>query len=190
MSNLTAAGPDWVHQFPGSNLLADLDPQWKAMNVDPFMRVLLNAGAQITYNATYRPPQRAYLMHYCCLVAGYRDKANVFHQIDPQDVPAYGGSGDPVLIDWTCGGDIGVARTRAVQMRDRYGIAFPAALVSRHTERKAIDITIHWKGVIVVKDARDVDHQCEKQEDLWPIGASFGVHKLPSDPPHWSTDGH
>jgi hypothetical protein len=26
--------------------------------------------------------------------------------------------------------------------------------------------------------------------NLHAVGASYGVHKLASDPPHWSTDGH
>jgi hypothetical protein len=26
--------------------------------------------------------------------------------------------------------------------------------------------------------------------DLWDVGATYGVDKLDSDPPHWSVDGH
>jgi hypothetical protein len=26
--------------------------------------------------------------------------------------------------------------------------------------------------------------------DLWAVGATYGVLKLPSDPPHWSSNGH
>jgi hypothetical protein len=105
---------------------------------------------------------------------------------DPALVPPMTG----VNIDWTQGGDRAAARAAAREMMAGYNIAYPAALVSRHTQRRAIDITIRWKGTIIVKDARGVEHACVNEHDLWPIGASYGVHKLPSDPPHWSEDGH
>ena len=54
----------------------------------------------------------------------------------------------------------------------------------------AMDITIKWSGTIQVIDARGVTQNVMKQQDLWPVGASYGVHKLPSDAPHWSSDGH
>lgn len=75
----------------------------------------------------------------------------------------------------------------------KYGIAFPAALVSRHTQRRAIDMTIHFQGAVRVIDKAAKECPVAAQADLVPIGRSFGVIKyayLPPDPPHWSDDGH
>jgi uncharacterized Zn-binding protein involved in type VI secretion len=38
--------------------------------------------------------------------------------------------------------------------------------------------------------ASDKDVTIKKMSDLHAVGASYGVHKLVSDPPHWSDDGH
>lgn len=179
------AGNAWCERFPTSVLLSDLAQPFQAA-ASGFIDALRGAGASVSIGATYRPSERAYLMHFACLIAGYRDQQQVFHQISPMDVPPMKG----VEIDWTVGGDAGAARTAAVAMVRRYEIEYPAALVSNHTRRLAIDMTMHWAGTISVKDARGIEHACTKQSDLWPIGASYGVHKLPSDPPHWSSDGH
>lgn len=178
------SGAQWCGRHLGSHDLADLVEPFRGGAI-AYVEALRAAGASVSISATWRPAERAYLMHYCCLVAGYRDKSGVFHQISPDAVPAFAG----VDIDWTHGGDVGGARAAAVAMREAYSIAFPAALVSNHTRRTAIDMTIHWAGTIHVKDARGVVHAVTTQQDLWPIGASFGVRKLPSDDPHWGSDG-
>ena len=41
---------------------------------------------------------------------------------------------------------------------------------------------------ILSKDGTKV--KIKAASDLYPVGASYGVHKLESDPPHWSADGH
>jgi len=165
------AGPAWVKRFPGSSSLTDLASPFRE-HVSEFIAELQRRGCRVHVTATYRPAERAYLMHWCCMIAGYRDKAHIFHQIDPQNVPAMEG----VDIDWTCGNEIGIARTRAIQMRDAFGIVYPAALESRHTQRRAIDMTITgWTGT---------------NQALWDLGKSYRVFKLVSDPPHWSDDGH
>jgi hypothetical protein len=78
-----------------------------------------------------------------------------------------------VNIDWTHGGQLHQATAAAMAMKKAYNIAYPAALVSRHTQRRAIDMTITNPPPNVVL-----------------LGASFGVKKLLSDAPHWSDDGH
>lgn len=181
---MTPSGPAWCTLFPTSQSLSDLVDPFRA-DASEFINALRTAGASVTISATYRPPERAFLMHYCCLVAGYRDAQKIFHQIAPSDVPPFAG----IDIDWTCGGDGGAARAAAVAMRQGYDIAFPAALVSRHTQRLAVDMTITFQGVIQVQSATGSQIPAACQSDLWPIGASYGVHKLPSDPPHWSSDG-
>lgn len=178
------AGPAWCDQFPGSASLDDLIEPFRS-KAAAFIDALRDAGAAVTVNATYRPPERAYLMHYCCLIAGYRDQEKVFHQISPNDVDPFSG----VDIDWSCGGDIGAARAAAVAMCQKYNITYPAALISNHTLRRAIDMIIQFKGSIRVLDARGIEHSATCQSDLWPVGASYGVIKLPRDLPHWSSDG-
>jgi hypothetical protein len=157
-------------------LLTQLAQPFRA-DVENFIDALERAGARVDIGTTFRPAERAYLMHWCCKIAdGY----------PPRDVPPM----DGVVIDWTHDDDIITARAAARAMRTAYGIVFPASLQSRHTQGLAIDMTIHWKGLITVTDAHGVPHDCIDQDDLWPIGASYGVHKLATDPPHWSSDGH
>ena len=61
---------------------------------------------------------------------------------------------------------------------------------------KAIDMTISWTGSLSVANARHKMVTITKaprsgeNPALWPVGSSYGVKKLPSDPPHWSTNGH
>jgi hypothetical protein len=129
-------------------------------------------------NATFRPPERAYLMHWCCMIAASGQ--------DPAAVPPLAG----VDIDWAHGGDRGEAKAAAQAMMKGYGIAFPAALVSRHTQRRAVDMTVHFGGAIQVKDKTGLVRPVASQGDLVPVGKTFGVIKLASDPPHWSDDGH
>lgn len=179
------AGTAWCDRFPASNRLEDLEPAFGA-SVRAFTTAIEIAGGRVAIADTFRPAERAYLMHFACLVAGYRDDQKVFHQISPGDVPAMAG----VEIDWTCGGDGGAARTAAVAMRKRFDIVYPAALVSNHTRRKAVDMRINFQGVIHVRTRSGTLVPVERQQDLWPVGKSYGVIKLASDEPHWSVDGH
>lgn len=179
------AGADWVQEFPTSVSLDELASPFREC-AEAFVDALEVAGATVAIAATYRPPERAYLMHWCCLVAGYYDEKQIFHRVPPGYVPAMAG----VDIDWTCVGNLNAARAAAAEMRKAYGIVYPAALESRHTQRLAIDMTIQFDKPIEVM-TKDGDRVLVTQQSgLWAIGATYGVHKLPSDPPHWSSDGH
>ena len=65
-----------------------------------------------------------------------------------------------------------------------------AALDTNHTSRTAIDMNVSGMigKTILSKDGTKV--KIKAASDLYPVGASYGVHKLESDPPHWSADGH
>jgi hypothetical protein len=94
-----------------------------------------------------------------------------------------------VNIDWVH--DTEQASRQAAQaMVNGYGIVFPPALISRHTERAAVDMSI--TGIVgrTIKDASGQDVVIHSMSELFPVGASYGVRKLVSDPPHWSDDGH
>lgn len=75
-------------------------------------------------------------------------------------------------------------------MAKAFGIVYPPALISRHTERCAIDMTV--SGIVgkKIKNASNEEVEIKKLSDLNAVGASYGVNKLVSDPPHWSDDGH
>lgn len=171
------SGPAWCARFPTSAFLGDLVQPFRD-RATAFIGALRAAGATVTISATYRPAERAYLMHWCCMIAESGQ--------DPAHVPSFPGVG----IDWSHGGDVLAARSAARAMMAAYGIAFPAALVSRHTQKRAVDMTVHFQGSIKVRGPDGVDHQAASQGDLVPVGRAFQVFKLLSDPPHWSDDGH
>lgn len=179
---LKPSGAAWCAQYPGSKLIADLLPDF-AQKVGAFLSALTAGGATYLVNATYRPPERAYLMHFACMIGSGQD---------PAQVPPMPG----VDIDWSCGGDIVLARHNARAMMAGYGIAFPAALQSRHTQRRAVDMNItisdHPKVPYKFKDAAGKYWSFGPLDtaSLYKFGATFGVIKLVTDPPHWSDDGH
>ena len=56
-------------------------------------------------------------------------------------------------------------------------------------------MTINWAGTIKVRDASGNEVRLSSPSSgtnttLHGVGASYGVFKLVSDPPHWSDNGH
>jgi len=78
----TLSGPAWTNQFPASTRTADLLPAFAA-HVESFIGALRAARVTVAISATLRPPERAYLMHYCYRIA--RDL------MDPDTVPTMDG---------------------------------------------------------------------------------------------------
>ena len=72
------SGPAWVQRFPGSKSPDDLRGNFKTA-VQAFLKALSDAGVSVTIRATFRPPERAYLMHYAWAIA--------HGEISPRDVP-------------------------------------------------------------------------------------------------------
>ncbi|WP_273489683.1 hypothetical protein [Roseateles chitosanitabidus] len=145
--------------------------------VKDFVEAIRAAGGRVSVAATYRPRERAYLMHYSVKIATKKIKAS--------DVPAMAG----VDIDWVHDTDE-ASIAAAVSMKEAYEIRYPPALISRHTERGAIDMTV--SGIIgkKVKNASGEDVDIKAMTDLHAVGKSYGVIKLVEDEPHWSDDGH
>lgn len=175
------SGADWAKQFPTSTSLDDLMPDFKA-KVSSFIDALEASGAKVRKSATYRPKERAYLMHYCCKVQS--------GAIAADKVPPLAG----VNIEWAHRDATGALDTKASKaaakaMMDAYVIRFPAALNSRHSQRRAIDMTITGYSGKQVKDANGNLVELENQDDLFDLGKTYGVIKLRNDPPHWSDDG-
>jgi hypothetical protein len=185
---MTLSGPSWVAQFPTSKSVSDLVEPFQT-NVKSFLQALDDAGANVSIAATFRPPERAFLMNVSFRVAkGLLDPASApaNPKIDIQWIHT-DGAGDP---------DPAASTQAAEQMVVGYGIVFAPALASRHTEGLAIDMDITWDGVLSIADATGMMKIISSSPadggnaDLHAVGATYNVIKLITDPPHWSSDGH
>ncbi len=175
------SGTAWVQDFPTSTSTADLTADFRGA-VDRFIAALQAAGASVSIAATLRPPERAYLMHYAWRIAQ--------SQLDPASVPAHAN----VDIDWCHRNAQGetqlrAARNAAAQMVTAYGLVYQPSLSSRHTEGRAIDMNIRDYLNKNVRQADGTNQLLRTAAQLHALGAGYGVHKLVSDPPHWSDDG-
>lgn len=170
------SGSAWVSRFPTSKSTSDLTPAFRTA-VDNFIAALEAGGASVTISATHRPAERAYLMHYSWKIA----KQN----LDAATVPAMAG----VDIQWNHP-TAAASKLAASQMVAGFGIVYAPALTSRHSEKRAIDMTIGDYIGKTFKTADGKDQVVKTAAELHALGKGFGVHKLASDPPHWSDDGH
>lgn len=181
------SGSRWVQRFPDAKstdaLASDFGPGCRA-----FIAALRAGGARVIVSSTRRPAERAYLMHFCWRI--FKGTMN------PQNVPARPG----VNIEWVHRGadgsvDLAASRAAAKAMVRAYGIAFAPALHSRHTEGRAIDMSIAWSGNLVIanKNGSKTTIRSKPRNGfniaLRRVGKTYKVTKHPTDPPHWSTDG-
>lgn len=178
------SGRTWWQRNQGlylnSESTADLEPQFRG-KVEAFIKALKAGGARVTVSSTRRNKVRAYLMHYCYRIAR--------GEIDAGDVPMEAGCN----ILWDHGEET-ASREAARIMADLFDIVYQPSLTSRHVEGKAVDMSIRWTGTIKVKDATGRTRSLAQPGHgmntmLHEIGRSFGVYKLVSDEPHWSSDG-
>ena len=57
-------------------------------------------------------------------------------------------------------------------------------------------MSIGWTETLKIKRKNGTEKEIESlprtglNNDLWGIGETYRVLKLPSDPPHWSSTGH
>lgn len=179
------SGASWVAKFPTSIKTSDLKDPFRK-NFEAFERALKAAGVTVTITASFRPKQRAYLMHYAWMI--------VKGKITPADVPPMSG----VDIVW----NHPKAKQGAQEMVDGYGIGglgVAPSLTSRHIEGRAVDAVLSWKTDITIKQ-KDNSMKVIKgtprnstHPDVIAVGATYGViHFRPvaSDKVHWSDDGH
>jgi hypothetical protein len=170
-------------KFPNRNTTDYLAEGFRR-SVDAFLSALDHARASVKITSTLRDRRRAYLMHYSWEVA--------HGTINPAKVPAMTG----VDIVWDHG-DLTASQTAAREMVDLFRMAHVAALQSKHIAGEAIDMSITWEGTIeICDDAAGEKHSigapCSGASNttLHKVGATYGVHKLITDPPHWSDNGH
>ncbi len=179
------SGADWWNanqaKYPNSAAVADLIQPFRD-NVTAFLKALKDAGATVAISSTRRNATRAHLMHYSwCVAKG---------SVAPGKVPILPG----LAIVWDHG-DLAKSRAAAQQMVALFQVAFEPSLTSRHIEGRAIDMTIGWTGTLKLKDKQGKPREIaaprsgDTNPDLHKVGASYGLIKLLSDPPHWSDDG-
>lgn len=179
------SGAGWWHanqaKYPNSDRLADLARPFRD-KASAFVNAMRAGGARVDISSTLRNPTRAHLMHYSWKVAR--------GEVAPNKVPPRQG----LRIQWDHGNPA-KSKKGAQEMVDLFDIAFEPSLTSLHTEGRAIDMTIGWDGTIQVEDAKGRKHPLaaprngRENSRLHVIGASYGVLKLLSDPPHWSETG-
>ncbi|MFB2861878.1 hypothetical protein ACE1BV_00395 [Aeromonas hydrophila] len=180
-SRLELSGEKWVSRYPTSKSIDDLELGF-SNNVRKFISAIESAGGQVRISATYRPVERAYLMHYCWRIAK--------EGFAPDKVPKIQG----VDIDWEHNNENGIPDKQAAIMAAKkmvaaYNIIYKPSLTSRHTEKKAIDMTITGVRGLFIKTNNGKLIEVKNSDDLHRVGASYNVFKLVSDPPHWSVDG-
>jgi peptidoglycan hydrolase-like protein with peptidoglycan-binding domain len=161
--------------YPNSQSVDDLVSPFRE-NVRNFIAALRAGGASVRVSATRRNRIRAHLMHYSWKVSK--------GQIAPADVPAIDGCG----IVWDHGDDA-ASRRGAAEMVRLFSIVFKPSLTSNHIAGTAIDMTIRYSGTITLTDAAGKKVEVASAAALNRVGASYGVRKLASDPPHWSANG-
>ncbi len=182
-----AAGLSWIAKFPTRKDTAACISPFRE-NLEAFLAALHAAHATVTISATLRPRERAYLM---------QGAWDIAHGKDPTTVPPMAG----VDIDWAVRDgagtpDLDAARKIAQGMVKAYAIKVRPVLNSLHITGEAVDMDITWNGSLQIADKDGKSHTiaglpCDgTNPDLAKIGASYGVIKLVSDPPHWSINGH
>jgi hypothetical protein len=184
------SGTEWVNRFRGSSDPNDCVGDFRG-NLNQFLAALHAANARVEIAATLRPPERAYLMHHAFKIA---------HNVeDPRNIPQM----VTVNIDWVHRDgagepDLPASRSAASQMVTAFGIVAQPALVSRHTQGRAVDMDISWNGMLTIAPRSGPPRSISAtprtgmNEELHAVGASYGVikAKFAGDPPHWSDDGH
>ena len=176
------SGAHWTKQFPGSNKVDALIEPFKK-NVTSFMGMLRSNKADISVAATYRPPERAWLMHWAWFIA----KGKISYS-------KIGTIANPYKIDivWDHGDKKSTLKA-AQAMVAAYKMKHQAALTSQHTARKAIDMNISGLPEVLKIDGKDYPigtADPKENKALWFISQhQFAVVKRADDPPHWSVDG-
>jgi hypothetical protein len=184
----TPSGESWVGKYPTQRSTDSLDAAWKP-SVDNFISALEAAGAQVHISESARNEDKVYLMHYAYRIAK--------EGMDPSTVPAR----DGVDIEWVhrdaAGSvDLEASKAAAQAMVDKFNIVYKPSLTSRHIDGLAVDMSIAWTGDLSIKDAdgKTVTIKSEPRTgadnaELHAVGETYGVKKLGSDAPHWSSDG-
>ncbi len=168
-------------KMPTYRSTGDLAGAFKG-NVEAFETALEAAGVDIDIDCTRRDPTRSAVMHYSWQVAK--------GAVAPHAVPVIAG----IDVDFDHGDDA-VSIAKAEEMKKCFRLAFKPSLTSLHESGLAIDWTLEWSGELKIKNKAGEEvvivssPKNGTNTDLHPVGASYGVHKLVGDAPHWSSTG-
>lgn len=196
------SGPSWVSKYPASTSLSRLAQPFRS-KVERFITAMTRAGISEVTILTYRPAERAYLMHYAWQIA--------HHKQSPQSVPAFP-AGQPypgkVAICWVhrkADGSVDLTASvqAAAQMVAGYRVdprnTVAPAYPTMHTPGLAIDMTTTWTRsaiTIVNGSGHKVTISSSPHTGLNPtliaVGATYGVIHFKNaarDPNHWSSTG-
>lgn len=192
-SEVKPSGRDWIFRYRGSKDLRDLRLPFRGY-AEAFIEALRAAGATVNINATYRPPKRAYLMHWAWKIARGRVTAEAVPAMDGVPIAWEHYEKDKKYSDAL---SVEAAREMVCGFQmERLGVA--PSLKSRHTAGCGIDMTISWTGDLLIPDAYGELIKIDKlprtgmNPQLHRVGASYGVIKYNRsgrDDPHWSDTG-
>ena len=203
------SGPGWADRFPQSHVIDTLVGTFKK-DVIKFKDAMQKAGIHVSVISTFRPRERAYLMHYTWLIR--------FKDLSPADVPPFKpeGNQEPVDICWlhynkSGGIDMAASVKAAIQLEEKLGID-PTLTESpkedsNHTKGLAIDMTTTWSATtIAIVDGNghtvkiDTNPHTGLNLQLMAVGKTYGVihfcyqtctKNVPGgDKNHWSVNGH
>ena len=181
------SGARWAQRFLGGTNIRDITGTFRHA-VDEFVSAMNEAGIRVQIEATYRPTQRSYLMHWSWRI--------VNDGFDPAKIPAMAG----VEIEWehpTAAASLRAANDMVDALSIRRLRTEPA-LRSQHNFRLAIDMSLSWSGTVSVADANgkvvliNTLPRTGMNRQLIEIGATYGVKKYVGgsrDVPHWSNNG-
>jgi hypothetical protein len=180
------SGKKWVARFPDKRTTDALADAFRP-GCEAFIAGMRKGGATVSVNSTFRPDERAYLMFFAFKIANGFNPAKA--EVHPN-----------VEIEWVhrkANGSVDSAASKraAKEMVEAYDIAFAPARHSRHTQGKAIDMTISWKGDLKIDNKSGMTTTISSTPRngfnlaLRKVGKTYKVTKHPTDPPHWSTDG-
>ena len=171
-SDRELSGPQWARQFLGGTHIRDLTGTFRYA-VDDFVAAMTEAGIKVKIDATYRPIQRSYLMHWSWRI--------VNDGIDPATIPPMAG----VEIEWqhpTAAGSLKAANDMVDALSIR-NLRTEPALRSQHNVRLAIDMSLSWRRTVSVVDGNgELVHiktlpRTGMNRQLIEIGATYGVKK-------------
>jgi len=188
-AGLTLSGAEWCAQYPTGTTIAELTNESFRTAVQEFHDAMVEAATadnnlSIDIEASYRPAERAHLMHYCLKVAnGTISPATANERSAAAGIP----------INWDHG-NLATSKSKARAMANTYQIVYPASLTSLHISGQAIDWYITWSGSLNLArkgetETLDCTGSGTSSGYLQSIGRSYGVIKLAGDPPHWSATG-
>ena len=204
-----ASGPDWTRLYLPSKDPKDLDEPFRS-HVLAFLAALERAGVPqvskkareksgvgVTINTTYRPDERAWLMHHAWRIVFGKGRGR-FSRETPTQVPDYPEGGfERLPICWvhpdqSGNPDMAASRRAAKEMEDEPKTGYGgnlAAYPSNHTRRNAIDMIIDWQGAIMVDDAKGKPQMVKTFADLERVAATYQIfhNQLPGEGQHWSS---